>query len=568
MTDAPTITRAALIEKFTGPGQEFEIVEHEINGIPWRVYKNGPQTLRDIALTAKQFGDRYITAYNGERVTYADHARQVLGLAKVLQEEHGLVKGDRIAVAMRNYPEWAPWTQVTHILGLVIVPLNAWWTAPELQYAIDDSGVKLVVADGERAAMLAPQLAKDGIPLIEVRPSTPTEGARQWSDLLASLDLDAPVPDVEVLPEDDATILYTSGTTGRPKGAVGTHRNHVTNLRNTLLGAMVSAAIANGGEIPEPDPNAPQPSAFCTFAMFHIAGVTSLGFGMMIGAKTVTQYKWDRAEASELVVSEDVTSIGGVPTVVRAVLEDVAARPDRYQNLTGISAGGAPVPPDLIDRIGSLFQRAVSPGNGYGLTETTSAVVSNTGDDYLDNPNSVGRCQPGTDVRVVEPDSGRDAPEGGLGELWFRGPNIVRGYWNNPEGTAAAFTDGWFHTGDIGRVEDGWVYVMDRMKDVVIRGGENIYCAEVEAVLYEHPGIEDVALIGIPHEELGEEAIAVVVPREGADLREQNVKDHVAQRLAKFKVPSKVVFMPEGLPRTQTGKVLKRDLRSTITAPQ
>ena len=567
MTEAPTISRAALVKALTAPGQEFELVEQDVNGIPWRVYKNGPRSMREVALATAQFGDRTFLVYGEERWTYAEQARIANGLARCLQDEYGLQKGDRVAVAMRNYPEWATMTLATQMLGLVLVPLNAWWTADELRYAIGDAGVKLIVADGERAAMLAPDITEtDGIPLVEVRASAPTPGTRQWTDLLSSLDPQATAPEVEVLPEDIATILYTSGTTGRPKGAVGTHRNHITNLRNMQLTAAASAIIANGGTMPEPDPDAPQPGALCTFALFHIAGVSTLWLSMLVGSKVVLQYKWDREEARELIRREGVTGVAGVPTVVRAVLEDVAENPEAYTGLTGISAGGAPVPPDLIDRIGTLFARTVAPGNGYGLTETTSAVVSNSGADYLDHPDSVGVCQPGADVRVVDPETGKDAPEGGIGELWFRGPNIVRGYWNNPDATAAAFTDGWFHTGDIGRVEDGWVYVLDRLKDVVIRGGENIYCAEVEAVLYEHPAIEDAALIGVPHESLGEEAVAVVVPRAGTELTAQDVQDHVAARLARFKVPAQVVFLPEGLPRTPTGKVLKRDLRTSLVA--
>jgi acyl-CoA synthetase (AMP-forming)/AMP-acid ligase II len=228
--------------------------------------------------------------------------------------------------------------------------------------------------------------------------------------------------------------------------------------------------------------------------------------------------------------------------------------------------GGAPIPPFLVGRIDATFDLPVAPANGYGLTETTSAIVANSGSDYVSRPDSVGRCQPGADIRVVDPASGKDVTDGDVGELWFRGPNIVSGYWNNPGSTAVAFTDGWFRTGDLGRVADGWVYVVDRMKDVVIRGGENIYCAEVEAALVEHPAIEDATVVGVPHEQLGEEAVAIVVSREGKGVTARDVQRHVAQRLAPFKVPAHVVFRSEPLPRTQSGKVLKRDLRSMVAA--
>jgi long-chain acyl-CoA synthetase len=560
--------RPALIERFTAPGQPFEIGERMVRGIPTRVFTTGPQTLRDIALACGTFGDRPFLVYRDERWTYAAQTRIIAGLARCLREEYGLRKGDRLAVSMRNYPEWTPIFWATQVLGIVLVPLNAWWTAAELYYALEDSGAKVVVADAERTARLTPHLDRLGRPpLIEVRGGEPpARGVRRWDELLASLDPVAEAPEADVDPDDDATILYTSGTTGKPKGAIGTHRNHVTNLRNTELGALVSLTIANGGEPPEPDPAAPQPGALCTFPLFHIAGISSIGFATMIGAKFVTQYKWDPDEARELVRRERLTSVAGVPTVARQLLANAAEHGEDFASLTGIGMGGAPIPPDLVGRVDRTFDALVAPSNGYGLTETTSAVVSNTGADYVARPDSVGRCQPGTDVRVVDPATGEDAGEGEIGELWFRGPNIVRGYWNNPEATAAAFTGGWFHSGDLGRVTDGWIYLVDRMKDVVIRGGENIYCAEVEAVVFEHPAIEDVAVVGVPDPSLGEEAVAVVVPRVGAGVTADDVRRHVGERLASFKVPAHVVFRSEPLPRTPSGKVLKRDLRPVVAA--
>ncbi|MCF7550529.1 class I adenylate-forming enzyme family protein [Pseudonocardia sp. WMMC193] len=552
---APSV-RTAAMALLTAPGGEFALVDAQVRGVPWRVFERGPHTLRELAeFAAGTWGERVFTVYGHERVTYAEHAAQVRGLAALLRAEYGLERGDRVAVTMRNHPEWAPWFYACMVSGLVIVPLNAWWTGPELRYALEDCEAALVVADGERAA----SLGDPGIPMIEVRG---TGGAgRPWAEVLARVDRDAPLPDVVVDPDDDATILYTSGTTGRPKGAVGTHRNHCTNILNTLLGARVSATIANGGVPPEPDPAAPQTGALCTFPLFHIAGITSLTFTPLVGGKLATQYRWDPDEALELVRREQLTGVSGVPTVGRQFLEHAAGRPG-LETLTALSMGGASIPPDLIGRVDAQFTSAVAPANGYGLTETTSAVVANSGADYVRHPDSVGRCQPGTDLRVVDPGTGEDAPEGEVGELWFRGPNVVRGYWNNPEGTAAAFTDGWFHTGDLGYVREGWVFVVDRMKDVVIRGGENIYCAEVEAALFEHPAVADVAIVGVPHERLGEQAVAVVTTR--AEVTAAQLQQHVRERLAEFKVPERVVFRAEPLPRTPSGKVLKRELRTEV----
>ncbi|WP_202862582.1 class I adenylate-forming enzyme family protein [Antricoccus suffuscus] len=552
--------RTELVEQLTAAGQPFELVDQVVRGIPMRVYSTGPQTLREMLLESAAFGDRPFTVYGDEHVTYAEHIRLVAGLAQYLRQEYGLSKGDRIAVAMRNYPEWAPVFFAGQVLGVVVVPLNAWWTAPELVYGLTDAGAKLVVADAERTALLAQHLPD--VPMIEVRGTEPSRpGVRTWHDVLNALDPDASIPDVEVDPDDDATILYTSGTTGKPKGAVGSHRNHCTNVRNTLLGGVVSAAIVAGGEIPVPDPAAPQPGTLCTFPLFHIAGVSGLTTSIAAGGKLALQYKWDVDEACELLEREHLTSFVGVPTVVRQFVAALAERPAAGTSLMGIAAGGSPIPPDLVGRIGTI-ERA--PGNGYGLTETTSAVVSNGGADYLARPDSVGRCQPNADLRIVDPVTGDAVPDGQIGELWFRGPNVVRGYWNNPDATASAFVDGWFRTGDLGFVTDDWVYVADRIKDVIIRGGENIYCAEVEAALFEHEGVEDVALVGIPHESLGEVAVAVIVPRSDANVAVGDIQQHVAGRLASFKVPEHVIFQDEPLPRTPTGKILKRDLRTTV----
>jgi long-chain acyl-CoA synthetase len=556
--------RAELIARFTSAGQPFELVEQTVSGVPMRVYSSGPKTVREVVLASEGFGDRTFNVYRDERWSYVENARIVAGLARQLVDEYGLRKGDRVAVAMRNYPEWVPIFCASAVLGVVLVPLNAWWTAPELQYALADADVRLVVADAERAALLGPHLDESGRPpLIEVRGGR-TPAARPWEDLRACLDLSATVPDVKVVPDDIATILYTSGTTGKPKGAISTHRNHCTNFRNAQLAALVSATLANGGELPPPDFDAPQPGLLVTFPLFHMAAIGSLGGTILTGSKFVTQYKWDRTEARHLIAREQLTGVSGVPTVIRQLLDDVATYPDDFATLAGFGAGGAPVPPDLVAKSSRLRDAALSPANGYGSTETTSAVVTNAGDDYRARPDSVGRCLPGTDIRVVDPDTGKDVEAGGIGELWFRGPNIFRGYWNNPDATAAALIDGWFRTGDIGRVDDGWVYVLDRLKDVIIRGGENIYCAEVEAALYEHPAIEDATVVGIPHPSLGEQAVAVVVPRVGMSLTATDVQQHVASRLASFKVPAHVVFQSDPLPRNASGKVLKRDLRDLL----
>jgi long-chain acyl-CoA synthetase len=250
---------------------------------------------------------------------------------------------------------------------------------------------------------------------------------------------------------------------------------------------------------------------------------------------------------------------------VRRLLEAPGLASRELSSLAGIASGGAPVPPDLITRIEADFDRKVSPVNGYGLTETTSAIIANVGEMYFEHPDSVGRPVPGTDVRIVDP-GGVDARTGDIGELWVRGPNVVRGYWNRPAETSEAFTDGWFHTGDLGYIDaDGYVYVVDRLKDVVIRGGENVYCAEVENVLFQHPAVFDAAVIGLPDPVFGEEVAAVIQPRPGTGADADDIRAFAAVRLAAFKVPTRVVLRDEPLPRNAVGKVLKRELRGQLS---
>jgi long-chain acyl-CoA synthetase len=367
------------------------------------------------------------------------------------------------------------------------------------------------------------------------------------------------LPPIEIAPDDDSTILYTSGTTGLPKGAVGSHRNHVTNVTNTIVSGALGAIMA-GPAAPSAAPS--RAVALWTFPFFHIAGVTGICLLTTLGGTIITQYKFDAAEALELIERERATIVAGVPTVVRGLLEHPDAATRDLSSLSGISQGGSPVPPDSIARIEHDFAGKVSPANGYGLTETTSAVIANSGATYFAKKDSVGLPLPVVDVRVVD-DDGNDVVLGSVGELWVRGPNNVRGYWNKPVETAKSFTNGWFHTGDAARIDDdGFVYVVDRIKDMVLRGGENVYCAEVEAAIFEIPAIDDVAVIGLPHERLGEEVAAIVTIRDGMELSTAELQSFVAHKLAAFKVPSTVFVRTEPLPRNATGKVLKKDLKA------
>jgi long-chain acyl-CoA synthetase len=554
------------VDQLTAPGAPFELGRAPAGTIEVRTWAKAPASLRELLEGTARHGDRDFLVYGDERWTYAEHLGLVGGLARWLRDR-GVSKGDRVVIGMRNYPEWIITFWATQAIGAVVVPLNAWWTASELRYALDDSGATLAVLDGERYERLAHDLLELGVPAVVVRNDGPLgSDAQHWRDVLDELEIDGSLPDAEIAPDDDATIVYTSGTTGRPKGAVGSHRNHVSTFFNTAFAGAVAGMVqrAASGASRGDRPATPQCS-LVTYPFFHIGGLNIICVSTGFGVKVVLQYKWDLEEALELIERERVTSLAAVPTLLRQLLESPLL--DRYDvsSLGTIASGGAPVPPDLVASIDRTFESEVAPSNGYGLTETTGAVAVNAGRTYVDRATSVGLPFPVLDIRVVDPATGEALPSHDVGELWFRGPTVSRGYWNDPRSTAESFSDGWFHTGDLGLVDDdGFVSVVDRLKDVIIRGGENVYCAEVEAVLFEHPAVADVAVIGLPDRELGEQVVAVVQVRDGTEVTAADLCDHVAARLAYFKVPARVEFRTTDLPRNATGKILKRELRDEL----
>jgi long-chain acyl-CoA synthetase len=554
-------SRAEVVAALTGPGGEFEIVEETIRGIPTRVFRNAPRSLVEILEVSRGYGDRTFVVYEDDSWTFAEHHAVVARLADRLVADFGVRKGDRVAVAMRNYPEWIASFWATVATGAIVVPLNAWWKAGELQYALADSGAKVLIADEERATMLDAHLGDTAVETrIVARGSV--DGWLEFDEVIAAAPADVALPAVGIEPDDDATIFYTSGTTGVPKGAVGTHRNICTITWNAQLTLARGAALA-GKELP-PLIDRPQAGRLLSVPLFHVTGCHATMVGSVYaGSKIVMMYRWNPERALELIERERLTAFGGVPSMVWEVLESPKFAEHDLSSVTNIGYGGAPAPPELVRRISEHFPVA-APGNGYGLTETSSVAISIGGADYVRKPHSIGTPIPVVDVKVVDA-TGEEVPPGIVGELLIKGPNVVRGYWNKPEETARTFVDGWLHTGDLASIdEEGFVVLADRAKDVVIRGGENVYCAEVEGVLYEHPAIFEATVIGVPHRVLGEEVGAVVVLRPGRTATAEELQAHVRERLAGFKVPTHVWFREEPLPRNPAGKVLKRELREEL----
>jgi acyl-CoA synthetase (AMP-forming)/AMP-acid ligase II len=555
----PHMTIAAVDAALTAPGARFEMENVTIRGVPTRVWKNAPPSLPMLARFSRLHGERLITIFEEERVSFEASFRASAAIAAELQRR-GSGKGDRVALAMMNLPEWPAMFFGISALGAIAVPLNAWWTGPELEYGLADSGAKALLCDRSRHARIAPQLAS--LPeLKHVIVSRAETGDRledligppgSWKDLPA-IDL----PEAGVLPDDPAAIFYTSGTTGKPKGALGSHRNLMTNILSTGY-VTARAALRRGQTPPEPSPRV----GLLVIPLFHVTACSASLMGSMVAGNTsIFMRKWDTVEAMEIIQRERVQVTGGVPTIAWQILE----HPDRdkydLSSLELITYGGAPSAPELVKRIWEEF--GALPGNGWGMTETMATVTAHVGEDYLNRPDSAGPPVPVADLKIVAPDGVTQLPTGEVGELWARGPQIVIGYWNKPEATAETFVDGWVRTGDLAKLdEEGFLTLVDRAKDMIIRGGENIYSIEVENVLYQHPAVIDAALIGIPHHSLGEEPAAIVHLAPGAKATEEELKAWVRDRLAIFKTPVRIVFLDHPLPRNANGKILKKDLKA------
>ena len=561
----PAVTLSQAHARLTAAGQPFETTTVTVRGRPMTVWKHVPATAAELFAKARTFGPREFLVLDGERVTYDAFCHAVAVLAADLQAR-GIRKGDRVALVMRNLPEWPVIFLATLLVGAIAVPLNAWWTGTELAYGILDSGARFVFADDERARRLT-DLPPSVEQLFDEAALKNIIGApAAWASLP-----DAALPDVALDPEDDATIFYTSGTSGAPKGALGTHRNLTTNIfaqpfsaaRNALrrspsalrsAGAATGTSPAGAGE----GPDLPARISLVAVPFFHVVGALSnLIPTMAAGGKLIAMKKFDAREAARLIEAERITTAGGVPAVALALLDQ--AHDHDLSSLELVTYGGAPCPTALASRVRD--QLHAMPGQGWGLTETSAACTTHSAEDYLNRPHSCGPVLPVGRLRILR--DGLEVPPGMVGEVWTYGPNIVIGYWNRPAATAETFVDGWLKTGDLASLDaEGFLTIVDRAHDMVIRGGENIYCIEVENILTQHPAVLDAALVGLPHPVLGEVPGAVVQVR-GA-LNEDDLRAFAAERMAAFKVPVRVVISNLPLPRNEGGKLAKAQLRKVF----
>jgi acyl-CoA synthetase (AMP-forming)/AMP-acid ligase II len=551
--------RVDVMSELTSLGGAFPVVKCDLGGISLKVYQNAPHDVREIIVRAQEFRDAPGVTFEDERLSWGEILDRSTVVARELSNTLQVRKGDRVAIAMRNYPEFVVSFISTMLIGGVSVPLNAWWTGTELAYALNDCGARILIADHERVASLEGQ--RQSTPelknVVSVRSPNST-GDLRFEDLLATGGGGFDYHDVSIDPEDVATILYTSGTTGRPKGAVSTHRNHVSNFMNMNYFRAQERELSIRRHGAAPQPSAP-PATLLTGPLFHIGSLPNVYVAANQGLHLVMMYKWDPERALELIERERVTATGGVPMVVRQLLDAASNSTRDLSSLVSLGTGGAQVTSEIVGRIRTVFGGRVGTGTSYGMTEATSAMVAIGSDDLFAHPLAAGWPYPTSEVRVVDAD-GRDVDTGETGEAWFRGPNVCRRYWNRESESFRA--DGWYCSGDLVKVDDeGLVYIVDRIKDVVIRAGENVFSGEVEEAIAKIHGVEDVAVFGIPHDLWGEEVCAVVKVAPGVSINESDVRNSVAATLARFKIPTTVVVRDEALPRNASGKILKRELR-------
>jgi long-chain acyl-CoA synthetase len=546
----------------TGPGGPFEIVVEDVLGVPLQVYRNRLTSMRDLVARRDDGGDVDWVVQGDRRLTYAEHNARVRQVAATLRDL-GVEPGDRVAVLSANHIEWVVMFWACAVIGAACVPLNAWWKAEELEFALGDCGARVLFCDPKRWAVVRGVVPKlPDLQHVFVMDLPEPDGiARPGAELIETADPGG-LPAVEVAEDDLLAILYTSGTTGKPKGATITHRQALANLQN--LACLAALATAGGAAPPRTDVRT---AYLLVVPLFHVTGALSTMVPAYAGGGKLVLMppgKFDADAAMAVVERERVTSIGGVPTVMWRIVESESFGKYDLSSVARIGYGGAPAAPELVERIRVAFPQVRDTlSTAYGLTETASVATSNAGAGYFSHPGSVGRAAPTVEIQVVDP-AGTPVPRGENGEIVLRGPTIMsRGYWNRPDATdAATLPGGWFRSGDIGYLdEEGYLYLVDRAKDMIIRAGENVYCVEIENVLAEHPDVLDVAVVGVPHRELGEEVKAVVQLRPDSATTIDDLRAYCSQRLAGFKVPEYVDLRDGPLPRNPAGKILKSVLR-------
>ncbi len=550
--------------ELTSPGQMFEITTVEVRGVPLKTYALAPPSLRDVWAMAAGHGDKDYLVYQDERATYAEAQAYTASIANWLRQQ-GVGQGDRVAIAMRNYPEWMLSYWAITSMGAVAVGMNAWWVPHEMHYGLEDSAPKVLICDRERLQRF--EEIRGDFPDLIVTAVRLEDEAPDWVvDWVEVINSPPEMPEATIDPDDDACIFYTSGTTGRPKGAQLTHRGCVNNIMNLAFANTVQPmALAKARGTPPPDPgSAPAVASLVATPLFHVTANNCVAQATTIaGGKLVHMYKWDAGEALRLIEREKITTFSAVPMMAREVLMHPDFASTDTSSLQAMGGGGAAMQPDLVKKVGEHMENT-QPGTGYGMTETCGIISAVSSAFFQDRPTSCGPAMPTFESKCVN-EAGEALPPGEVGELWVRGSPVIKGYINRPEATAESITDGWLHTGDIAYLdEDGFIHLVDRAKDMVLRGGENVYCAEVENAVFDHPDVAECVVFAVPDDRLGEEVGAAIHPKPGRSPDADSIREHCKGLLAPYKVPRYLWFMDEPLPRNASGKFLKRELRDTL----
>ena len=556
-----------VLANLTAPDQTFafEEVEHS-SGITYREFTNTPKTLANFFEFGLMFPEWEFIVFNDERYSYQDIHKKAAQTANALKNA-GVKKGDRVAICMANNPEYIISFMAITSMGAVCVLLNSWWVPDEVTYGLENSGAIVLIGDEKRLMGLD---KFTDLKKIVVRPT---------NDLNEYMDFDSFInsePDAFNEPSlsthDNATIFYTSGSTGFPKGVLSTHRNILATLFSWALVTTLKREVEDSDNNAEPESIAEAPKQQAAILhcvpLFHVTGSHS-GFLMSIiaGRKMVMMSKWDAGLALQLIQDEKIGAITGVPTQTW----DLLTHPDKdkydLSSFKELSGGGAPRPPEHVKKLKDGFKDA-EPSIGYGLTETNAAGTLNLGKDYLLHPGSCGRAiPPVTDVAIIDENWNFIEESKAVGEIVIKSPANMVGYWGNQEATDEVFNeDGWFKSGDLGYIDDGFVYIVDRVKDMVIRGGENISCIDVETAIYAHPSVQEAAVFGIPEERLGETLCVAICLKPSMELSEQELKDFLHNKLAAFKIPSLMQISYKELPRVASGKFSKTQLRDIFVS--
>ena len=499
-----------------------------------------------VARKAQRFGACDAIIYRDQRITYRELAGRIERLARAFIDR-GVVKGDRVGYLGNNHPAFLESLFAATLIGAIFVPLNTRLAIPEIEFALGDSATKLLVFHEELRSLARAGSWTAGVESHIVVEGAAQDGIENYEEVLTGVQLVPGAPlDAAVSLDDPAILLYTSGTTGHPKGAIITHGNIHWNAFNV----MVDYGVTQGERVLLISP------------MFHVAALTNGALTVLLqGGTVVLHEKFDAGQVLSTIAHEGITMLSGVPTTYQMLQEHADWATTDISSLRRLTCGGSAVPDRLMAAFG---ERGLGFSVGYGMTESSPGATALPAEHAREKTGSSGIRHFFTDVKIVD-EQGVEVPVGAVGEILIKGPNVVKEYWRRPEATADAFADGWFKSGDLGHFdEDGYIYISDRLKDMIISGGENIYSAEVEGIIMEIPEVEAVALIGVPDEKWGEVPHAYVQLLPGASLGAEQIVDHVSGRLARFKIPKNIVFVDE-FPRTASGKIQKAQLRKQLS---